>query len=257
MPRKPPADAAGGASAAASLVAYYRVSTDLQGRSGLGIEAQKAAVAEYAARAGAAIIHEFEETESGKRNDRPQLAAALAVCRARRATLVVAKIDRLARNARFLLRVAEESGEGGVAFCDLPQLPVGPMGKFFLTVMAAIAELERGLISERTKAALAQIAEAILRDGSYTSPRSGNTITRLGNPRLRVTGASVARKREARRKAREVAPAIIAAQKAGCTKLVEIAAALSARGIKTPGGNSTEWRPEQVRRVLKRMETLA
>ena len=96
--------------------------------------------------------------ESGKRSDRPQLAAALAACRARRATLVIAKIDRLARNARFLLSVVEGSGDAGVVFCDLPALPPGPVGKFMLTQMAAVAELEAGLTSQRTTAALAVAA---------------------------------------------------------------------------------------------------
>ncbi len=98
---------------------------------------------------------EFQEVESGKRADRPQLAAALAACRTRRAVLVIAKLDRLARNARFLLSVVEGSGEAGVVFCDLPSVPAGPIGKFMVTQLAAVAELEAGLTSQRTKAALA------------------------------------------------------------------------------------------------------
>src|SRR4051794_40529074 len=155
MPRPRARMAAGGTSSAPAFVAYFRVSTERQGRSGLGLDAQRTSVAAHISSAGGRLVDEYEEVESGKRNDRPQLAAALAACRARRATLIVAKIDRLARNAAFLLSVAEGTGENGVIFCDLPQLPPGPMGKFFLTVMAAVAELERGLISERTKAALA------------------------------------------------------------------------------------------------------
>lgn len=137
------------------FVAYYRVSTDRQGRSGLGLDAQRAAVAKYVAGAGGVVAAEFEEVESGKRNDRPQLAAALAACRARRAALVIAKLDRRARNARFLLHVVEGTGEAGVVFCDLPSVPPRPVGKFLLTQMAAVAELEAGLISQRTRAALA------------------------------------------------------------------------------------------------------
>jgi DNA invertase Pin-like site-specific DNA recombinase len=109
------------------FVAYLRVSTDSQGRSGLGLEAQRLAVAAHVAQAGGEVVVEFREVESGKRADRPQLAAALAACRTRRAVLVIAKLDRLARNARFLLSVVEGSGEAGVVFCDLPTVPAGPV----------------------------------------------------------------------------------------------------------------------------------
>jgi DNA invertase Pin-like site-specific DNA recombinase len=233
MPRKSPADAAGEPNGIPAFVAYYRVSTDQQGRSGLGIEAQKAVVAAHVSQAGGRLIHEFEETESGKRADRPQLAAALAAARSNKAALIVAKIDRLARNTAFLLSVADGAGEAGVVFCDLPMLPPGPMGKFFLTLMAAVAELEAGLISQRTKAALA------------AAKARG---VRLGNPRLRSGGAGAARKRQARATARAVKPYIDAARKAGCNTLQEIAAALIARGVKTPGGG-LDWRAEQVRRI--------
>lgn len=198
------------------------------------MEAQRQAVAAYATSAGAVVIHEFEEIETGKRADRPKLAEALEAARRGKAALVVAKLDRLARNARFLLSIAEGAGEAGVVFCDLPQLPPGPMGKFFLTLMAAVAELEAGLISQRTKAALA----AAKARGA-----------KLGNPRLLVAGAGPARRRQSRKKARDVLPFIRAAQKAGCTTLREIGDALTARGIPTPSG-SRGWAPEQVRRAL-------
>jgi DNA invertase Pin-like site-specific DNA recombinase len=236
MPRQSPTEAAGEASGERLLVAYIRVSTEAQGRSGLGLEAQQAAVAAYVATHGGRIIHEFTETESGKRNDRPELAAALALCRQRHAGLIVAKIDRLARNARFLLSIAEGAGEAGVVFCDLPQLPPGPMGKFFLTLMAAVAELEAALISQRTKAALA------------AAKARG---VKLGNPRLRPQSGAAALKRQARIRAREIMPAIRAAQKAGCSTLAEIAEALTARGIRTPAGR-VDWQPEQVRRIIQR-----
>jgi len=133
---------------APAFIAYYRVSTQAQGRSGLGLEAQREAVARHAATLGGQVVQEFTEVESGKRNDRPQLAAALAACRAQGAVLCIAKLDRLARNARFLLSVVEGAGEAGVAFCDLPQLPPGPAGRFMLTMFAAVAELEAGMISQ-------------------------------------------------------------------------------------------------------------
>ena len=137
-------------------VAYYRAITNQQVRSGLGLETQKAAVAQLVERQRGALAAEFEEVESGKRSDRKQLAAALFAFRARRATLIIAKLDRLARNTHFLLSTIEGLGEGGVLLPDLPDILSGPMGRFFLTLMAAVAELEAGLISQRTKAALAE-----------------------------------------------------------------------------------------------------
>ena len=118
------------------------------GRSGLDLEAQcQAAVAAHVAKTGGTLLAEFQEVESGKHVVRPQLAAALAACRTRRYVLLIAKLDRLARNARFLLSVVEGSGEAGVVFCDLPTVPAGPVGKFLVTQMAAVAELEARLIS--------------------------------------------------------------------------------------------------------------
>ena len=221
------------------FVAYYRVSTDRQGKSGLGLDAQRAAVAQYVAGAGGVVAAEFEEVESGKRNDRPQLAAALAACRARRAALVIAKLDRLARNARFLLHVVEGTGEAGVVFCDLPSVPPGPVGKFLLTQMAAVAELEAGLISQRTKAALA-------------AAKARGTV--LGNPRLRAgapdqaRAAAAAKSAQARARAADVLPYVDAARRAGARTLHELAEALTNRGVPTPAGKA-HWQPEQVRRV--------
>lgn len=236
MAAKRSAAAAGETAGAGRFVAYYRVSTQRQGQSGLGLEAQKATVADYVGRAGGAIIHEFEEIESGKRNDRPQLAAALAACRKTGATLIVAKLDRLARNTRFLLTVRDETGDAGVVFCDLPQFPPGPIGKLILTIMAAVAEFEAAIISQRTKAALA------------AAKARGK---KLGNPNLRPATGGIARKRQARTAAREIAPFITAARKAGAGTLLQIGEALTNRGIKTPGGCPT-WSAEQVRRIIKR-----
>ena len=226
----------------ARFIAYYRVSTDRQGRSGLGLEAQRAAVAHHVARAGGvAIVAEFEEVESGGRGDRPQLAEALAACRMHKATLVIAKLDRLARNARFLLSVVEGSGEGGVVFCDLPTVPPGPVGKFLVTQMAAVAELEAGLISQRTRAALA----AAKARGKVL----GNPRLRAGTPEHAHAAAAAARSAQARARTAEVMPYVEAARRAGASTLRELAAALTARGVPTPAGRHA-WRPEQVRRVL-------
>src|SRR6516164_5502163 len=134
------------------FVAYYRVSTGKQGKSGLGIEAQRAAVERYLNGGNWRIIAEFTEIESGKRADRPELDKALADARARRVPLVVAKVDRLTRSVSFLSRLLDAGVD--VRFADLPALE-GATGKFMLQQMAAIAELEAGMISARTKAALA------------------------------------------------------------------------------------------------------
>jgi DNA invertase Pin-like site-specific DNA recombinase len=131
------------------------VSTDGQGRSGLGLDAQRACVNTYARDHGGQVIAEYTEVESGKRADRPELAKAITHARSAGARLVVAKLDRLARNARFLLGLVESGAD--VAFCDLPTVPAGPAGKFVLGVMAQVAELEAGLIADRTLAALAAL----------------------------------------------------------------------------------------------------
>ncbi|MGY3465500.1 hypothetical protein ACVW0I_002371 [Bradyrhizobium sp. LM6.11] len=144
------------------VVAYYRVSTDRQGRSGLGLDAQRVAVQGFIdASGGWPPVSEFTETESGRKVDRPQLAAALAACRVHRAVLVIAKLDRLSRNQSFLMALID--GGVDVLFCDLPQIPAGAVGRFMLQQMSAVAELEAGLISERTKAAL---AAKVARDGA-------------------------------------------------------------------------------------------
>src|SRR3984893_11449400 len=122
------------------FVSYYRVSTDKQGASGLGLAAQREAVARHVVGAQGAIVAEFQEIESGKRNDRPQIAAALAACRLRRATLVIAKLDRLARNRAFISSLME-SGVDFVA-CDNPHAT-----RLTIHIRAAVAEHEREMIS--------------------------------------------------------------------------------------------------------------
>jgi DNA invertase Pin-like site-specific DNA recombinase len=130
------------------FVAYYRVSTQKQGQSGLGLEAQRKAVAEYLNGGRWTLLAEFTEVESGKRADRPQLREALALCRKHKATLVVAKLDRLARNVHFLSGLME----AGVEFvaADMPTV-----NRLTIHVLAAVAEHEREMVSQRTRAALA------------------------------------------------------------------------------------------------------
>lgn len=227
------------------FVSYLRVSTDGQGRSGLGLEAQRQAVAAYVTQASGEVVAEFQEVESGKRADRPQLAAALSACRTRRAVLVIAKLDRLARNARFLLSVVEGSGEAGVVFCDLPTVPAGPVGKFLLTQMAAVAELEAGLISQRTRAALA-VAKA--------------RGVRLGNPSptpataAMAAAARQARSRQVADRAGDVLAVVRQVRAEGASSLRAIATALHAHGVRTPTGKE-HWSAAQVRRLLTHAET--
>jgi DNA invertase Pin-like site-specific DNA recombinase len=151
-------------------VAYYRVSTDKQGQSGLGLDAQRAAVELHARSVGAEVVAEFQDVESGRKANRTGLAEALETCHAKRATLLIAKLDRLARSVAFISSLME----GGVDFVAADMLSVN---RLTVHVLAAVAEHEREMISQRTKAAL---AAAKVRG------------TRLGNPRLPPTGTLAA-----------------------------------------------------------------
>ncbi|MBN8872169.1 MAG: recombinase family protein [Rhodospirillales bacterium] len=220
------------------FVSYLRVSTDRQGRSGLGLEAQREAVSRFLNGGSWRLLGEFVEVESGRANERPQLAAALNQCRLTGATLVVAKLDRLARNARFLLSVVEGSGEGGVIFCDLPRLPPGPVGKFMVTQMAAVAELEAGLIGQRTKDALAEARRRGVKLGGYR-----------GGPKADHRQATAARQEAAASRAGALGPLIGRMREQGLS-LREIAAELQRQGIQTPRDGA--WTAAGVRAILLR-----
>ena len=231
---------------ARSFVAYCRVSTAQQGRSGLGLEAQQAAIHAYLKPGDRLLRPIFVEVESGKANDRPELAKALERCRKTGATLLVAKLDRLARNARFLLSIVEGTGEAGVVFLDLPTIPAGPVGKFLLTQMAAVAELEAGLIGQRTKAALAAAKARGVKLGGWR----GHRIATPETIQKAATAAAEARSVAADQAAFRVLPAIDALRAEGITSLNAIANALNQRGQQTPRGGS--WTATAVRRVLAR-----
>jgi DNA invertase Pin-like site-specific DNA recombinase len=170
------------------FVSYYRVSTDRQGRSGLGLEAQKEAVQQRLNGGPWQLVAEFVEVESGKLAKRPQLDAALSACKKHKAKLVVAKLDRLSRNVSFLLKLIDSGVD--VLFADLPELN-GAMGRFMLTTMASVAELEAGLISERTKAAL----KAAKSRGVRLSWRrdTGAALSRGSSPACRAAAARYCR----------------------------------------------------------------
>jgi DNA invertase Pin-like site-specific DNA recombinase len=175
------------------------------------------------------------------------MAAALAACRLRRATLVIAKLDRLARNVHFVSGLMES----GVAFvaCDNPHAT-----PLTIHILAAVAEHEATAISQRTIDALAVVRRALAADGTWTARRSGRVITRLGNPRLAAGDTRAARRArtaQADAHAADVMPYIEDARAAGCSSLGELARALTARGIATPAG-CKDWRPGQVARILVR-----
>ncbi len=211
-------------------IAYYRVSTARQGQSGLGLDAQRQAVASFVAGTDN-LLSEFVEIESGKRNDRPELSAALRECRRRGAILIIAKLDRLARNVAFVSNLME-SGVEFVAV-DNPHA-----SKLTIHILCAVAEHEREMISERTKAAL-QAAKA--RGVRLGAP--GGHPKSLQKARARQASNADARAQAAR--------AVIAdIQRSGLTSYREIAGALNARGIETARGG--RWHPATVRNVLLR-----
>jgi DNA invertase Pin-like site-specific DNA recombinase len=217
------------------LVIYIRVSTSAQGHSGLGIEAQRRTLAQFAQGEGFKVVREFVEVETGKGSDaldrRPQLKAALAAARKLRCHVAVAKLDRLSRDVHFI---------SGLMAHKVPFLvaELGPdVDPFVLHLFAALAEKERALISTRTRQAL--------------SAAKARGVS-LGNPRLHEArkNAVGAVKTEADRYAANVLPIIREAQRAGARTLREIAEALNARGIATARGG--QWYAQSVANILER-----
>jgi DNA invertase Pin-like site-specific DNA recombinase len=220
------------------LIAYYRVSTREQGRSGLGLDAQRAAVARFAETEGFEVIAGFTEVETGKGSDaldhRPQLAAALAEARrnGKACPIAVAKLDRLSRDVHFISGLMAHKTPFLVA--DL-----GPdVEPFLLHLYAALAEKERAVISQRTKAAL---AAAKARGQALGNPRLAEA--RAGVNAIRTAGADAF--------AATVAPVIAEAQAAGAKSLRQIAAALNGRGVATARGG--KWEAATVANILKRV----
>jgi DNA invertase Pin-like site-specific DNA recombinase len=224
------------------FIAYYRVSTKRQGRSGLGLEAQRQAVATYLNGGSWQIVAEFTEVETGKRADRPELDEALAAARLHRASLVVSKVDRLTRSVSFLSKLLDANVD--VRFADLPQIE-GATGRFLLQQMAAVAELEAGMISKRTKDALA----AAKRRGK----KLGGDRGVKPSAKTRAKALAAIEQRVSTRAA-DLSPTIARLQADGATSLRAIAAKLNEAGIETARG-SGEWTATQVKRVLDRPTT--
>ena len=221
---------------APKFVAYLRVSTARQGKSGLGLEAQREAVRQFVvSRAGCIIAPEFVEVETGKRNDRPELLKAINRCRVTGATLVVAKLDRLSRNAAFLMTL-RDSGVQFVA-ADLPEANTMTVG-----VMALVAQHEREAISARTKAALAA-AKARGRKLGGRRPGAGNV------GRYQRQGMKAAQAKAAERLAL-VAEDIRRLTGEGLS-LNAMAARLNAMEIRTSRG--CEWTATAVKRAVERL----
>ena len=222
--------------ASGKFIAYYRVSTDRQGQSGLGLDAQRKAVTDYLNGGSWELLGEFTEVESGKRADRPELLKALDACRKMKATLIIAKLDRLARNVHFVSGLME-SGVDFVAV-DFPTA-----NRLTIHILAAVAEHEREMISQRTKAAL-QAAKARGKALGWSNPNRqeehaiaserGNFVTRTMADQF----------------AANVLPVVKEIEAAGITTLKGIAAAMNARGIRTARGG--QWHPTTVRNLLTR-----
>lgn len=220
------------------FVGYLRVSTARQGQSGLGLEAQRSAIAAFTAQRAGSLIDTFVEVESGRNNKRPQLATALHLAKVTGSTLVIAKLDRLSRNASFLLAL-QDSGARFVA-ADMPdanELTVG--------IMALVAQQERQAISKRTREAL-QAAKA--RGTKLGNPNGAEAFRRAGKGNASAVAAS---KLAANLHAQALKNIVSNLQAGGATSLGAMAAALNKRGILTP--RARRWHRSSVSNLLARI----
>ena len=227
-----------GSGAGERFIAYERVSTARQGASGLGLEAQRQSIDAFAASRGAKVIACFTEVESGKTANRPELTAAIQLARLTGASLVIAKLDRLSRNAAFLLTLRDS----GVRFLavDMPEANDLTVG-----IMALVAEAEREAISRRTKEALA-VAKA--RGVKLGNPNGAAALRRVGKGAVALREAIV---RNADRFAAELAPVLADIRASGTTSLRAMAVELNVRGIRTRRGG--RWQVSNVRNLVGRL----
>jgi len=216
------------------FVAYYRLSKESRS-GGLGLDAQKKAVLGFLANVQGEVIQEFTEIESGKRTDRAELSAAIALCRKQKARLCIAKLDRLARNAAFLLTL-RDSGVDFVA-ADLPHAD-----RLTVSIMAVFAEHERDMISLRTKEAL--------KAAKIRGTRLGNP-----NPTKALEQGRAMLSANAERFASNILPVIDQIQNSGTSSLRGIADALNNRGFKSPRGK--RFSPQAVLNLLNRPKQAA
>lgn len=211
------------------FVSYYRVSTEKQGINGNGIEAQKQSVARYLTSIDCELLASFEEVESGANNKRPQLDAAIKMAKSHKAILVIAKLDRLTRNAAFLLQLQDSSID--FVACDMPNAD-----KLSIGIIALLAQRERQLISERTKAGLA------------VAKQRG---AKLGNPNAATAWKKAAKVIQSRKNefAASALKGIREIQSTGIVSMNRIADCLNKRGEKTARGG--KWTATAVKRVLE------
>jgi DNA invertase Pin-like site-specific DNA recombinase len=238
--------------ATGKFISYIRVSTEKQGKSGLGLEAQRRLVDDFLNGGCWQLLQEYREVETGKHADRPRLIEALHHAKVTGATLVIAKLDRLSRDLEFIAKL-QKSGTKFVC-ADMPEA-----NELTIHLFAALAQHERKTTSERTKAALGSIKRTIEDQGSYTSRNRGTTIRRLGNPHgaeaLRRAGkgntaAIEAVRAAADEHARDILPVIEDIRGAGIVSLKGIARELNSREIRTARGGA--WHPATVRNLLRR-----
>lgn len=210
-------------------IAYYRVSTDRQGKSGLGLEAQAEAVSRFATQEGYQVIAEFTEVESGKKNKRPQLLTALAQCRKQRAMLVIAKLDRLGRNVAFISNLIESR-------VDFKAVDNPHANKLMVHMLAAFAEHEREQISTRTKDAL------------RAAKRHGVQLGKHGKEVLSKINAATAADFAA-----QMQPIIHEIKAQGFTTIRAICAELNRREIPTFRNDGQQWHIQSVHTLLQRI----
>lgn len=219
------------------FISYLRVSTARQGASGLGLEAQREAVSRYLNGGKWQLVHEVVEVESGKRNDRPAIAEALRLCRLHKATLVIAKLDRLARNVHFISSLME-SGVDFIA-CDFPEA-----NRLTVHILAAVAEHEAAMISARTKASL----EAAKARGMALGGQRGS-LERMRGMAAKGTRVSAAVRQQLAAKRRDdLLPVIENLRANGAISFRAIADGLNEAGLTTARGR--RWTGTQAMRVV-------
>jgi DNA invertase Pin-like site-specific DNA recombinase len=229
-----------------NLIAYYRVSTKQQGASGLGLDAQRKSVADFALQSGGKIEAAYTEVESGKRADRPELAKAIAHARRGKATLVIAKLDRLARNVAFVSALMESGA-------DFVAVDNATANRLTIHILAAVAEDEARRISERTTVALAAAkARGQLLGSARPDHWAGREDARLEGAKNGNEASARVRKMKAIAAVADLLPEMQTRRTAG-ESLAAIATALNEAGQRTARGS--EWTAMQVKRAIARAAT--